>query len=81
MLRMSNTRHHGSRPARLAKGQLWKLNHLYIQIVELGKRIIHYRMLSDLKETGARIKTSSVEVLSAYLQSRHAQLVHDSIAD
>lgn len=60
----------------LAKGQLWKLNHLYIQIVELGKRLIHYRMLNDLKESGARVKTSSVEVLWRYLQSRHAQLVH-----
>ena len=72
---MSNGRHQG-RPARLAKGQLWKLKHLYIQIVELGKKMIHYRMLSDLKETGARIKTSSVEVLWEYLQTRHARLVH-----
>jgi hypothetical protein len=75
---MSNGRHH-SRPASLAKGQLWKLNHLYIQIVELGKRLIHYRMLSDLKETGARIKTSSVDVLWRYLQSRHARLVNSTV--
>jgi hypothetical protein len=64
----------------LAKGQLWKLNNLYIQIVELGKRLIHYRMLNDLKESGARIKTSSVEVLWRYLQSRHARLVHQASA-
>lgn len=66
------------RSCELAKGQLWKLNHLYIQIVKLGSRLIHYRMFSDLKETGARVKTSSVEVLQRYLQSRHARLVHDT---
>jgi len=77
---MSNGRHY-SRRARLAKGQLWKLNHLYVQIVELGKRLIHYRMLSDLKETGARIKTSSVDVLWRYLQSRHARLVNSTVAE
>jgi hypothetical protein len=59
----------------LAKGQLWKLNSFYIQIVKLGKRLIHYRMLNDIKETGARIKTSGVDVMLGYLKSRHAQLV------
>jgi hypothetical protein len=37
-------------------------------------------MLNDLKESGARIKTSSVEVLWRYLQSRHARLVHQASA-
>ena len=59
----------------LAKGQLWKLNHFYIQIVELGKQLLHYRMLSDLKEPGARIKTSGVDVMWGYLKSRHARLI------
>jgi hypothetical protein len=71
---MSKKGHAGSTGG-LAKGQLWKLNHLYIQIVELGKKLIHYRMLSDLKETGAKVKTSEVEVMWGYLKSRHAQLV------
>ena len=64
--------------ARLATGQTWKLNDFYIQIVELGKKLIHYRMLSDLKETGARIKTSGVDVMWGYLKSRHAQLVNNA---
>jgi hypothetical protein len=66
----------GDAQGTLATGQLWKLNHFYIQIVELGRKLIHYRMLSDLKETGARIKTSGVDVMWGYLKSRHAQLVH-----
>lgn len=76
MLCMSSKKSEGTPRPGLARGQLWKLNHLYIQIVQLGKRLIHYRMLTDLKETGARIKTSSVEVLWRYLQSRHARLIH-----
>lgn len=66
-------------PAVLARGQLWKLNHFYIQIVELGKRIIHYRMLSDLREPGAKIKTSSIDVLWGYLQSRRAELIQNTV--
>ena len=65
----------------LAKGQLWKLNNLYIQIVELGKKMIHYRMLSDVRETGARIKTSGVDVMWGYLKSRRAQLVQHGASD
>lgn len=60
---------------RLAKGQLWKLKHIYIQIVELGKRILEYRMLSDPSESGVRTKTSEIQTMWAYLQSRSARLV------
>ena len=62
----------------LAKGQLWKLSHFYIQIVELGKRLLEYRMLNDLTETGVRPKTSTVDTMWRYLQSRGAQLVKAS---
>jgi len=74
---MRNNRKGGDAPGELAEGQLWKLSNFYIQIVELGKRLIHYRMLSDLKEPGARIKTSSVEVMWEYLKSRGARLIHN----
>ena len=80
-MRMRNKSKGGNKPGELAKGQLWKLSNFYIQIVELGKRLIHYRMLSDLKEPGARIKTSSIEVMWGYLKSRRARLVHNTSAD
>ena len=60
---------------RLAKGQLWKLKHVYIHIVQLGKRLLEYRMLDDLNESGARTKTSSIDTMWEYLKSRGAQLV------
>ena len=72
---MRNKRRAGRRSALLAQGQLWKLNHLYVQIVDLTKPLIHYRMLSDVRDTGAKVKTSGADVLAGYLKSRRAQLV------
>ncbi|SPE53430.1 hypothetical protein SBV1_1710061 [Verrucomicrobia bacterium] len=59
----------------LAKGQLWKLNHAYIQIVELGKRLIHYKMMTQPGETGVRTQMSGIETMLVYLKTRHAELV------
>jgi hypothetical protein len=78
---MSKKTQVGSPTGRLAKGQLWKLSHLYIQVVELGKKLIHYRMLTDEKESGARVKTSDVNVMWDYLKSRQAQLVQNNRSD
>ena len=62
-----------SRPA-LANGQLWKTENAYIQIVELGKRLIDYRMMRELGQT-RRIQTSSIETMEKYLQTNEARLV------
>lgn len=61
----------------LAKGQLWKLSHAYIQIVELGKRLIHYKMMTQPGETRVRTQMSGIETMMAYLKSRRAQLVSE----
>jgi hypothetical protein len=62
-------------PPGLAKGQLWRLSHVYIQIVELGKKLIHYKMMDDPDEAGVRTQMSSIETMWGYLKSRHARLV------
>jgi hypothetical protein len=59
----------------LAKGQVWKLKHAYIQIVELGHRLLHYRMMDSLRERGVRIQISGIDVMRGYLKSRHAELM------
>lgn len=59
----------------LAKGQIRRLHHLYIQIVELGKRLLEYRMLDSLSQRGVRTQMSSVDVMQEYLRTRHAKLV------
>ena len=62
-----------SQPA-LANGQLWKTENAYIQIVELGKRLIDYRMMRELGQA-RRIQTSSIETMEKYLKTNEARLV------
>jgi hypothetical protein len=62
-----------SKPA-LANGQLWKTDNAYIQIVELGKRLIDYRMMRELGQA-RRIQTSSIETMEKYLKHNEARLV------
>lgn len=59
----------------LASGQIWKLKHAYVEIVELGRRLIRFRMLDTLEEIGARVLTSDIDVLQRYLVSRRAKLI------
>ena len=59
---------------RLARGQLWRTEGSYIKIVELGKTLIHYKMLRDLKHM-RRTQTTVLETMENYLKSHRAQLV------
>ena len=59
----------------LAKGQVWRLEHAYIQIVDLGKRLLHYRMMDSLGQKGVKTQVSGVDVMWGYLTSRCARLV------
>jgi hypothetical protein len=59
----------------LAKGQVWRLKHVYIRIVELGKRLLEYKMLDSPEQKGVRTQMSSVEVMHEYLETRHARLL------
>ena len=58
----------------LANGQLWKTGNAYIQIVELGKRLIDYRMMRELGQA-RRTQTSSIETMENYLKTNEARLV------
>ena len=59
----------------LASGQLWKLEHGYVYIVELGKRLIHYRMLRQPEQKTAVTRMIGIESLLKYLRQCEAQLV------
>lgn len=74
-MNMSKKAQRKTKPPELAKGQLWRLSHAYIQIVELGRRLLEYKMLSEPDEPGVRTKMSGVETMWEYLRSRRAQLV------
>ena len=59
----------------LAKGQLWKMNDAYIQIVELGKRLIHYKMMKQLGQMRVKTQMSGIESMGVYLKNNRARLV------
>ncbi len=60
----------------LAKGQLWQINDAYIQIVELGRRLIQYKMLRQQGQRAVRTQMTGIETLEAYLRNNAARLVH-----
>jgi hypothetical protein len=62
----------------LAKGQLWKTQAADIEIVGLGKRLIHYKITKQfgLKHVSAQI--SGIEAMANYLEANEARLVKGS---
>ena len=58
----------------LARGQLWKTENAYIQIVDLGKRLIDYRMMRQLGQS-RRTQTSTIETMEKYLKANEARLM------
>jgi hypothetical protein len=58
----------------LARGQLWKTESGYIQIVDLGKRLIDYRMMRQLGQS-RRTQTSTIETMEQYLKTNEARLM------
>ena len=60
---------------RLEEGQLWKLEHGYVYIVELGRRLIHYRLLRQPNQKAAITQIIGIEALLNYLLQSEAVLV------
>lgn len=61
-------------PVELAKGQLWKTEEAYIEVVEV-KRLIHYRILRQPGQRLVRTRMSSPADFEQYLKKHHAGLV------
>ena len=59
----------------LAKGQLWQMEDKHLEIVELGKRLTHYRLLSRPDQRGVPVRLGGAEELQAYLSANKAKLV------
>jgi hypothetical protein len=62
----------------LAKGQIWKTQAADIEIVALGKELIHYRITKQfgLKRVSAQI--SGIDAMANYLEANAARLVRGS---
>lgn len=63
----------------LAKGQLWRTEKGHIRIVELGKMLVHYKMLKELRQM-RRTQISRIDSMVGYLKTNGARLVEDSAA-
>ena len=61
----------------LAKGQLWRTEQCHIRIVELGKMLVHYKMLRDLHQM-RRTQMSRIDSMVVYLKTNRAELVENS---
>ena len=75
---MKTNRKHGAPP--LAKGQLWRTETAYVQIVEMGKRLIHYKMPRELGQRAVKTHTVGIESLASYLKTHRVRLVEEPAA-
>jgi hypothetical protein len=61
----------------LTKGQLWKTDNGYIQIWNVGKRLIDYKMMKQPGQKAARTQGTGIETLKEYLKTQKAMLAND----
>jgi len=54
---------------------MWKIEHGYLYIVELGNRLIHYKMLRQQDQRAAVTRMIGLEALVNYLRHSEAELV------
>ena len=59
----------------LAKGQMWRTNNGYIEIIELGKKVVFYRVKKQKQQTGVLTRMIRVDALQVYLRASAATLV------
>jgi len=74
-----NTKSNGLRP--LAKGQVWKTRAANIEIVALGKRLIHYRITKQFGRKHVSAQISGIAAMANYLETNAARLVRGSSAN
>ena len=59
----------------LAKGQIWKTGAADIEIVGLGKRLIHYKITKQFGRKRMSAQISGIEAMAKYLETNAARLV------
>jgi hypothetical protein len=60
---------------KLEAGQLWKIEHGYLSIVEVGKRLVHYKTLRAPTQRAAVTRMIGIGALLRYLTQTEGQLV------
>ena len=59
----------------LESGQLWRTNRGYIQIIQLGKTLAHYRQSTRADQRGIPVLIASMKTMREMLRSGEAKLV------
>ncbi len=59
----------------LEKGQLWKCAQNYVYIVEMGRRLIHYKLLKYPTQKGVLTRMVGLEAIQGYLKANDGELV------
>ena len=59
----------------LAKGQVWKLPDSHIEILEIGKRLTHYRHYRAIDAKRVPIQLTNIATIQAYLKTNKAVLI------
>jgi len=70
-----------NRLQKLEQGQLWKIEHGYVYIAELGQPLIHYKMLRTPDQTAAMTRVIGIDALVAFLKHSEAELVTGASAN
>ena len=65
---------------KLQAGQLWKIEHGYVHIVDVGRRLVHYRTLRQPQQRAALTRMIGIEHLMKYLSCCEGELVSASPA-
>jgi len=59
----------------LEPGQVWATHAAIIEVVALGRTLIHYRIINQFGERRVSAQISAVEPMEKYLQTHAARLV------
>jgi hypothetical protein len=65
----------------LAKGQIWTTRVAHIEIVGLGKELIHYKITSQLGLRKVSAQLSGIEAMQNYLRVNAAELRQEAVAN
>ena len=59
----------------MAQGQVWRIDDAYLYIVEIGRRMIYYKMARQAGERTLATQMIGIDALAAYLKATEATLM------
>jgi len=62
----------------MAEGQMWNVDHACLHIVELGRHLAHFRILTAPDQTAVLSRSIRVDALAVYLRASEATLMNQS---